>query len=441
MGKFRGLFRSVFIVIFTFAANSFFLIREHLGLLPVVLILFFFVNFMAGFTDTTVKKWWLKFCNHGVECLCIFYASMVLSVVFHVVILIMFPFMGLKYVFSVLFGVVIHTVLFWNGMISVYCTSVQLGIKQRIIGAICGPIPIVHLFALGYIIKVILAEIRVEAQKDMLNEQRKALQICKTKYPILLVHGVFFRDSKKLNYWGRVPAELERNGAILFYGEHQSALSVEDSAKEIADRIKAIIHVSGCEKLNIIAHSKGGLDCKYAIEKMGVAPYVASLTTINTPHKGCGFADYLLNKIPEKMQIKVANTYNAAARKLGDTSPDFMKAVKDLTEGACLIRNENFVLPDGIYTQSVGSVLGHATHGRFPLNFSYPMVKYFDGANDGLVSAQSFCFGENYMLLTAHGKRGISHADMIDLNRDNIPDFDVREFYVQLVAGLKKKGL
>ena len=33
------------------------------------------------------------------------------------------------------------------------------------------------------------------------------------------------------------------------------------------------------------------------------------------------------------------------------------------------------------------------------------------------------------------------HGDVIDLNREDIPGFDVREFYVQLVAKLKEKGL
>ena len=32
-------------------------------------------------------------------------------------------------------------------------------------------------------------------------------------------------------------------------------------------------------------------------------------------------------------------------------------------------------------------------------------------------------------------------GDMIDLNRENIRGFDVREFYVQLVANLKERGL
>lgn len=66
-------------------------------------------------------------------------------------------------------------------------------------------------------------------------------------------------------------------------------------------------------------------------------------------------------------------------------------------------------------------------------------MKYFDGANDGLVGEESFPWGENYQFLTVEGKRGISHGDVIDLNRENIPGFDVREFYVQLVADLKIK--
>ena len=35
----------------------------------------------------------------------------------------------------------------------------------------------------------------------------------------------------------------------------------------------------------------------------------------------------------------------------------------------------------------------------------------------------------------------ISHMDIIDLGREDIPGFDVREFYVQLVADIKNKGL
>ena len=68
------------------------------------------------------------------------------------------------------------------------------------------------------------------------------------------------------------------------------------------------------------------------------------------------------------------------------------------------------------------------------------IAKYFDGVNDGLVSEKSFPWGEKYIFLTTEGDRGISHGDMVDLNRENIKGFDVREFYVQLVHDLKVKG-
>ena len=213
-----------------------------------------------------------------------------------------------------------------------------------------------------------------------------------------------------------------------------------DSAAELKSRITEILAETGAEKLNIIAHSKGGLDCRYAISKLGISDKVASLTTINTPHNGCLFADYLLNKIPSSTKNKVANTYNSTLKKFGEPNPNFLAAVNDLTDSACKQLNTEISTPQGIYCQSVGSVLTKATSGKFPLNLSYHLVKFFSGENDGLVSEESFKWGENYILLRPTQKRGISHGDMIDLNRQNFRGFDVREFYVNLVSDLKNKG-
>ena len=69
----------------------------------------------------------------------------------------------------------------------------------------------------------------------------------------------------------------------------------------------------------------------------------------------------------------------------------------------------------------------------FPQNFSYLLVKWFDKENDGLVGVNSMKWGDSFQMLCASGHRGISHGDMIDLNRQNIKGFDVREFYVELV--------
>lgn len=345
------------------------------------------------------------------------------------------------WIFHTIIAIFVEAVLFWSGIIRIYVSSSQLGMKWRVIGGICGWIPIVNLVVLTKLIKVASKEAEFEQQRILRNKQREGKEICKTKYPILMIHGVFFRDFRYFNYWGRIPKELEQNGSTIYYGNHQSAAPVQESAKELDARIRQIIEETGCEKVNVIAHSKGGLDTRYALSLLGTNQYVASLTTINTPHRGCEFADYLLSKIPKAQQEAVAKTYNAAFRKLGDEHPDFLAAVNDLTAKACQERNEIAKDVPGVYYQSVGSKLNKAFSGRFPLNFTYQLVKYFDGFNDGLVGEESFPWGENYRFLTIKGSRGISHGDMIDLNRENIDGFDVREFYVELVQNLKEKGL
>lgn len=346
---------------------------------------------------------------------------------------------------ALLIVVTAEIIIFWTGIIVVYATSAQLGVKIRLIGIICGMIPVVHIIVLINIIRITSREVVFEKKKLKLDKERHAQQICRTKYPLLMVHGVFFRDYKYLNYWGRVPAELIKNGATIYYGNHQSAASVENSANELAARVKQIIKETGCEKVNIIAHSKGGLDTKYAVACTDIAPYVASVTTINTPHYGCEFAEYLLNKAPAGLRDKVAGAYNATLRKFGDQNPSFIDAVTDLTASRCQriasITDQFDFEAAGIYTQSYGSCMKKATSGAFPLNMSYHLVGHFDGPNDGLVGEPSFHWGRKYTFLENKKKRGISHADMIDLSRENINGFDIREFYVQLVAGLKKRGL
>ena len=330
--------------------------------------------------------------------------------------------------------------IFWGGIIIVYTTSRQLGFKTRLLGIMLGMVPLANLTMLILILRITGKEAKTELTRCKLNRLRSSEQVCQTKYPLLLVHGVFFRDFKHFNYWGRIPEELMKNGATIYYGEHQSAASVDDSARELEQRILRIIRENGYEKLNVIAHSKGGLDMRTALAKTSVAPYIASLTTVNTPHRGCEFADYLLNKIPEAQQQAVANTYNSAAAKLGDPNPDFMAAVTDLTSSACSRRNETVRDVPGVYYQSIGSVLAKPSAGRFPLNMTYHLVNLFDGKNDGLVGEKSFPWGSDFKMLAASGKRGISHGDVIDLNRENFDGFDVREYYVQLVSDLRQKG-
>lgn len=365
-----------------------------------LLVFYFIVNIKPTMERGKITSRRLRFCYSGCELLRIFLISMLLSAVYILAMIpIVFKENKLLWLLNLLCVFLAEAVVFWNGIIRLYISSVQIGIKWRVIGIMCGFIPIVNLIVLTKLMRLASNEVSFENEKNLYYLERKNEKICDTKYPILMVHGVFFRDFRYFNYWGRIPKELKRHGARIYYGNHQSAASVADSGRELSERIMEVLKETGASKVNVIAHSKGGLDTRYAISRLGMSQYVASLTTINTPHRGCEFADYLL----------------------------------DL--------NEEVVDQPNVYYQSVGSKLNVASGGRFPLNFSYELVKYFDGPNDGLVSESSFPWGEDYHFLTVDGKRGISHGDMIDLNRENIQGFDVREFYVELVHGLKEKGL
>lgn len=416
------------------------------GALGILCVLFAVINIIPAFYTRKIMNRRLRICQNGCELLYAFLASTVLIIMAHVLCAIFYrpAFSGMSgwkdWLFHILLIILVENIVFWNGIIRVYATSAQLGMKWRILGVVCGFIPIVHLIALGKILQVAGNEVKAESEKNLLNHMRKEEQICATRYPILLVHGVFFRDFRYFNYWGRIPKQLEDNGAKVYYGNQQSAASVAECGQELVNRIKEIIKETGCEKINIIAHSKGGLDSRYAISMLGADEYVASLTTINTPHRGCEFADYLLSKVSESQKQAIAKAYNTALKELGDKSPDFLAAVTDLTASACEKMNEKVKDSKSVYYQSVGSKLNVARGGRFPLNLTNLFVKYFDGNNDGLVGEKSFPWGENYRFLTVKGKRGISHGDMIDLNRENFKGFDIREFYVQLAAELKDKG-
>ena len=402
-------------------------------------IVFLFLNIFPSFVKRPNKK--LRICSDGADLLTAFLAIVCVECIF-------FPFYA-NYVtgwFSTTFWIcfaIIFTadlIVFWNGIIRVYATAAVIGAKWRIIGILCGMIPIAHIFALIKIIGLVRFDVKTEEDRKTRNDARAADKVCKTKYPIILVHGVFFRDIRFFNYWGRIPKELEKNGATIYYGEQQSALGVAESAAEITERIKKIINETGCEKVNIIAHSKGGLDSRYAITHLGLDRYVASLTTINTPHRGCEFADWLFDKASDGFKDKLSNAYNSTLRKLGDRSPDFLSSVKDLCASECKKLNETTPDAPNVFYQSTASKINKPFRNIPPLCFTSAFVKRFDGPNDGLVSITSAKWGEKVTVLQSNSPEGISHADMIDMSRHNRKDIDILEFYVELVSDLKKRG-
>lgn len=111
---------------------------------------------------------------------------------------------------------------------------------MRAIGLLCGMIPIVQLIVHVKIFQIVDFEVELENEKK-LNEKRKKLQICKTKYPIVMVYGVFFRDFKYFNYWRRIPDELEKKWSGHFLWKSCIALSVKGSSIKLYERIKMFL--------------------------------------------------------------------------------------------------------------------------------------------------------------------------------------------------------
>ena len=369
----------------------------------------------------------------------------VLSLFLHTVIVILLIILsGLnpwRQVANALTGYALIAFCAFVGIVRLVISSRQVKLIKYVALFFTWYIPVVNLVVLRAISRDAKKEFRFEQAKQEMDDMRKENEICKTRYPILMVHGIFFRDWQKFNYWGRVPKELVRNGAEVYYGNQQSANLISTSAAELRDRIEEVIRQTGAPKVNIIAHSKGGLDSRYAISQLGMDKYVASLVTINTPHYGCNFVDDILAKVPDGLLQFVAKRYNKLFTVLGDTAPSFELGLRELTHANCAKLDAE--LPDkaGIYYLSVMTVMKNVFSAGFPLNLGYMFNRKDGSGNDGLVVKESALRGSNTMFIENKGRRGISHGDVIDLFRENIDGYDVREFYVGIVKNLKERGL
>ncbi|MCL1808208.1 MAG: triacylglycerol lipase [Clostridiales bacterium] len=332
-------------------------------------------------------------------------------------------------------------ILVVNGFVRIFVASKQADLSTKLLLVFFWWMPVLNIKWLKKLCSSAIKEYVFVSEKIDTNESRRQKEVCKTKYPLLMVHGIFFRDWKNFNYWGRIPKELEANGATCYYGNQKSSAPVEECGAQLAECIQRIVLESGCEKLNIIAHSKGGLDSRYAISCLGAGDYVASLTTVCTPHFGCNHVRKILELVPGKALQYIKKNYETLFTILGDENPDFMGGLATLTDAECAALNQRMPNDPKVCYQSVGSKMESQKSAVFPLSLGYSIIKHAEGDNDGLVAVDSMEWGDFLGVVASEGKQGISHGDMIDLMRKDLDGFDVCEFYVDLVSRLKDKGL
>ena len=278
-----------------------------------------------------------------------------------------------------------------------------------------------------------------ERQAEMTQRMK-----CKTKYPIVLIHGAGFRDLRWPLYWGRIPSALERNGATVEYGLQDCWASVETNAEVIARRIDEITRKTGCGKINLIAHSKGGLDARMTASSFGCGDKIASLTTIATPHHGSKTIDRMFG-LPGSLWNLAAFAVDNWIRLVGDKKPDFLELCRGFTtESMVKFNRENPDVPSVFY-QSFACVMGHP-FSDLNLSTANAVLNRIEGPNDGLVSVESALWGENSHILRANAFRGISHLDAIDLRRSPLTRkngggiSDICAFYIRVAEELRLRG-
>lgn len=262
---------------------------------------------------------------------------------------------------------------------------------------------------------------------------------CKTRYPIVLVHGTGFRDRRRLNYWGRIPKVLESHGARVFFGGQDSWATVEQNARQLKQRLEEILAETGCEKVHLIAHSKGGLEARFLVSSLGMAEHVASVQLIGTPNRGSRTMDGLY-RLPG-WAFRLAGVFvNGWFRMLGDRHPDFCATCTQFTTSWAEAFNKENPDAEGILYRSYAGVMASFRSDVFMWwqNFIIGLV---EGKNDGLVTLESAEWTNFQGPWNSVEGRGVSHMDLIDFRRRPLrrkkKRWDVTDAYVQMVAELK----
>jgi triacylglycerol lipase len=147
------------------------------------------------------------------------------------------------------------------------------------------------------------------------------------------------------------------------------------------DAVLAYCKTSGrCNplKVNLLAHSMGGLDARVLGAMPEYKDKIASLTTIATPHQGSSVADVLLattNDPARRLLTKFVERWAAEFQPQGSPPIDTKGIWKSLSTGSAKDFNQRYPLNPTVYNQSWAGV-------------SYPLARASD---DSRQAARAAC--------------------------------------------------
>lgn len=227
------------------------------------------------------------------------------------------------------------------------------------------------------------------------------------RHPIVLVHGFLGFDplgTGRLSghYFRGIREHLEHLGCSVFLVNLPPTASVAVRATELARQVNAI----EADRVNMVAHSMGGLDCRYALALLGLAQKTASLITVGTPHRGTPIAD-LVDR--------------------GGVSVLSGEGLRDLTTSAAEEFNASVGDAESVF---YGSFVGASTSVQSFLSAGYEYLRRISGPNDGIVPADSQRWGRIL------GEVDADHLAQVGWSRH----FDTRPLYTFLVTHLASIG-
>ena len=186
--------------------------------------------------------------------------------------------------------------------------------------------------------------------------------------PVLLIHG-YAEDAA---IWKKWEDMLRKDGiqffTVTFKNSDDKCGSAKQHAKELEKIVQDIKQQSGAQKLNIVGHSKGGLDARIFLDITDTKD-VANLIMIGTPNAGSPSADTNDACAPAVFDLRPgANATKAAMNpntKYYTIAGDWMP----LTQGNLMIRgNDDGLVPvESVESQEYFQSLGQTEHGHAEL--------------------------------------------------------------------------
>jgi triacylglycerol lipase len=238
--------------------------------------------------------------------------------------------------------------------------------------------------------------------------------------PVVLVHGLFGFDrigvpGARFDYFRGIAKHLEALGCHAHAVRLPAAASVPDRARELVAAIAALPH----ERIDLIAHSLGGLDARYALTHLGLARRVRSLVTVGTPHRGTPLADLAL-KGPLDWARRIAGALGVPLAALEWLGTDALAAFNAQVLDAPGVR----------YTCVVGGM--HRDDSFVPLALvpAHAYLRKVAGPNDGLVPIASQYWGETLAEIEA------DHFAQIGWRVAVRQTFDAPGLYASVIARL-----